>query len=616
LLTLLCALAYANPTYVGEIPNAQTFDAYARSVDADDVAKFLIDMRTGEIRYFDVNLYPLHLDFVKAAIWRKSGLTREELDRYYANYTEEKPDFILGYLTHHTNSDQWDFSFWESDRIQPDDIRRTRAALSQTFFVPDLAWRPDSAAQEAVAATLSDVPVVTNGELYADAPYRALNAGEAVGVLRIVPPGTPYDVLDVGMSDVVLLQTNYADLPPVAGILSTVFTTPLSHVNLRATSWGVPNAGFKQAATAYVGLDGQLVHLSVTPGAHELRLATEDERLAFETQAAAGRDVSIPAADLSVTALVRLHRLRRRDVSAYGAKAANLGEVAGRLRVKVPHGVALPFSAYTAHLHTHGLDVALDTLLADPRFVTERQWTQDALSGWRDRARQAPMSTELLDEVMSEVTRLGGGGMFVRSSTNAEDLPGFNGAGLYDTVPNVVGRAAMERAVKQVWASLYNDVAVLERQRFGVDQRHVQAGVLVQVGVNATAAGVLVTKNLYDPQDDHTFTINAKKGLGIRVVDGERIPEQVLFDVRYPGARVISRSDDPIMLVFGPDGGVREVEITPGEPVLTDARSRDIALAGQSMLRLFGDVAPLDIEWLLEGDTLWIVQVRPLVGAR
>ena len=451
---------------------------------------------------------------------------------------------------------------------------------------------------------------------YADAPYRALNTGEATGLLRIVPPGTPYDVLDVGMSDVVLLQTNYADLPPVAGILSTVFTTPLSHVNLRATSWGVPNAGFKQAATAYVNLDGQLVHLSVTPGEHELRLATDDERRLFETEAAASRDVSVPTADLSVTALTRLHRLRRRDVSAYGAKAANLGEVAGRLRLKVPHGVALPFSAYTTHLQTHGLDTALDSVLADPRFVTDRLWTQDALSGWRDRVRQAPMSTELLDEVMSEVTRLGGGGMFVRSSTNAEDLPGFNGAGLYDTVPNVVGRPAMERAVKQVWASLYNDVAVLERQRFGVDQRQVHAGVLVQVGVNATAAGVLVTKNLYDPQDDHTFTINAKKGLGIRVVDGERIPEQVLFDVRYPGARVISRSDDPIMLVFGPDGGVQEVEITPGEPVLTDARSRDIALAGQSMLRLFGDVAPLDIEWLLEGDTLWIVQVRPLVGAR
>ena len=370
-------------------------------------------------------------------------------------------------------------------------------------------------------------------------------------MLRIVPPGTPYDVLDVGMSDVVLLQTNYADLPPVAGILSTVFTTPLSHVNLRATSWGVPNAGFKQAATAYVNLDGQLVHLSVTPGEHELRLATDDERRLFETEAAASRDVSVPTADLSVTALTRLHRLRRRDVSAYGAKAANLGEVAGRLRLKVPHGVALPFSAYTTHLQTHGLDTALDSVLADPRFVTDRLWTQDALSGWRDRVRQAPMSTELLDEVMSEVTRLGGGGMFVRSSTNAEDLPGFNGAGLYDTVPNVVGRPAMERAVKQVWASLYNDVAVLERQRFGVDQRQVHAGVLVQVGVNATAAGVLVTKNLYDPQDDHTFTINAKKGLGIRVVDGERIPEQVLFDVRYPGARVISRSDDPIMLVFG-----------------------------------------------------------------
>ena len=61
--------------------------------------------------------------------------------------------------------------------------------------------------------------------------------------------------------------------------------------------------------------------------------------------------------------------------------------------------------------------------------------------------------------------KLGGKGVFVRSSTNAEDLPGFNGAGLYDTVANVRGKAALGEAVKQVWASLWNLRAVEERGR-------------------------------------------------------------------------------------------------------------------------------------------------------
>ena len=446
-------------------------------------------------------------------------------------------------------------------------------------------------------------------------PDEALNEGEAVGMLRIVPPGRPTDALDVGRGDIVLLQTNYLDLPPVSGIISTSFTTPLSHVNLRANAWGIPNAGLKGAAETYGGLDGQLVALSVTPSGAELRLATDAERATYEASDAVEREVAVPRADLSVTALKSLHRLRVDDVVAYGAKSANLGHAAGRTRLRVPRGVAIPFAAYVAHLERHGLDTALEAVLADERFIQDRAWTRTALAGWRDRVRQAPVDPELLDGVMAEVAELGGGGMFVRSSTNVEDLPGFNGAGLYDTVPNVVGREAIGRAIAQVWASLYNDVAVAERDAAGVDQREIYPGVLVQTGVNATAAGVLVTRNLYDRQDDHTVTINATRGLGIRVVEGERIPEQVLYDLRYPGGgRIISRSDDPTMLVFDPDGGVREVEVTPGEPVLTDSRTRSIALAGQTLERLFPEMGTLDIEWLYEDDTLWIVQVRPLVG--
>ena len=612
---VLMALAAADPVYVSRIDDEATFDRYARRIEADEVGKFLVDARTGEVLFFDVNLYPLHLDFVKDQVWRSAEMTESRLQRYRSNYGPEKQDFILGYVTHHINSDRWDFSFWEGDAIRPRDIERVHGILEESFFVHDLAWRPDSGEQEALAARLSGVPVVTNGELYRDAPYRALNEGEAVGMLRIVPPGRPTDALDVGRGDIVLLQTNYLDLPPVSGIISTSFTTPLSHVNLRANAWGIPNAGLKGAAETYGGLDGQLVALSVTPSGAELRLATDAERATYEASDAVEREVAVPRADLSVTALKSLHRLRVDDVVAYGAKSANLGHAAGRTRLRVPRGVAIPFAAYVAHLERHGLDTALEAVLADERFIQDRAWTRTALAGWRDRVRQAPVDPELLDGVMAEVAELGGGGMFVRSSTNVEDLPGFNGAGLYDTVPNVVGREAIGRAIAQVWASLYNDVAVAERDAAGVDQREIYPGVLVQTGVNATAAGVLVTRNLYDRQDDHTVTINATRGLGIRVVEGERIPEQVLYDLRYPGGgRIISRSDDPTMLVFDPDGGVREVEVTPGEPVLTDSRTRSIALAGQTLERLFPEMGTLDIEWLYEDDTLWIVQVRPLVG--
>jgi phosphoenolpyruvate synthase/pyruvate phosphate dikinase len=204
--------------------------------------------------------------------------------------------------------------------------------------------------------------------------------------------------------------------------------------------------------------------------------------------------------------------------------------------------------------------------------------------------------------------------VFVRSSTNAEDLPGFNGAGLYDTVPNVKGKKNLGEAIKTVWASVWNLRAVEERSAFGIDHKQVYASVMVQVGVNATAAGVLVSTNLWDKRDDDGFTINAKWGLGIRVVEGQKVPEQIVFDATNGGTKIISRSDDKTMLVFDDSGGIKEVPTPDGGVILTEARAKRLVTAVQQFLPLFARGSPLDVEWVLEGEKVWIVQARPYVG--
>ena len=126
----------------------------------------------------------------------------------------------------------------------------------------------------------------------------------------------------------------------------------------------------------------------------------------------------------------------------------------------------------------------------------------------------APIDPEVLDVIYRRVRlKLGGKGVFVRSSTNAEDLPGFNGAGLYDTVPNVRGKEALGVALKTVWASLWNLRAVEERTTFGIDHRQVFAAVLVQVGVAATAAGVKRGLGFQVP-----FAARAKAEAGIKTM--------------------------------------------------------------------------------------------------
>src|SRR5512144_256610 len=110
-----------------------------------------------------------------------------------------------------------------------------------------------------------------------------------------------------------------------------------------------------------------------------------------------------------------------------------------------------------------------------------------------------------------------------------------------------------------------------------MDQRACAVAILVQVGVNATAAGVLITRNLFDAEDQRSYTINAKRGLGLRVVGGTTVPEQIVYDTGNFGTKIISRSDDPTMLVFDEHGGVKEVPNSNRGVILTEKRARALS---------------------------------------
>ncbi len=610
------AAAAESRIFVREIPDEATFATYSRVVGAERFTKFVIDVKTDEILYFDVNLYRMHVDFVFGVIYRKVA-TNADLPEFNRNYDADKPRFILGYLTHHLKGGEWSYSFWEGDQITAKEIRRVRARLERSFFAKGLKWRPDSPAQEKKLGELGDIPTTTNDRLYKAATYQAFHAGRAVGRLRVVPPGARVEELLFARDEIVILQKSYPDISPVAGILSTVFSTPLAHVNLRAEAWDIPNAGYKSAVAQYRALDGKTVVFEVRDVDHTLRAATAAEIEEWRRKSSSAREVRLPAADVGVTELRALSAIRAGDARIFGAKAANLGEIkaSAPAGVHVPDAFGVPFAFYVAHMKTSGLALEVERILGDPRFASDAAWRRGALEELRAKIRRAPIAKKTLDAIWSKVKKdLGGRGVFVRSSTNAEDLEGFNGAGLYDTVPNVKTRAQLADALRRVWASLWNFHAVEERTVFGIDHRAVYAGALVQIGVPASAAGVLITRNLYDREDPRSFTINAKRGLGLRVVAGTTVPEQIIYDLANDGTKIISRSDDPTMLVFDEQGGVREVANPNKGVILTEARARTLSQAVEKVIPLFSTRHPLDVEWILDGEKIWIVQARPYVA--
>ncbi len=613
------ARAEEQRAWVKAISNETTWKNYTKVVSSDQLGKFIIDLKTSEIYFIDVNLFNIHADFVLGVLLKKAW-TADNIREYNKNYERVKPKFILGYITHHLKVDRWTFAFWEGDKIGPDDVIRARKRLEDTFFVKSLAYRPDSPMQEKVAIEVKKkgIPTVTNDTIYKAATFQAFNKGRAVGKLRVVPAGTPYESMTFARTDIALLQESYPDITPVSGILATTFSTPLSHVNLRASAWGIPNAGDKKAREKFGKLDGKLVYFEVTDTAATLREATAAEIKELEGKLAAAKHVDLPKANLTSPRLPMLTRIRAKDVTLYGTKTANLGEIvtANLPQVNVPPGFGVPFFYYVQHMKKNGLDQLVETMLSDQRFATDPAWRKAELEQVRAAITRAPIDQRSLDLIYRRVRlKLGGRGVFVRSSTNAEDLPGFNGAGLYDTVPNVVGKKAIGEALKVVWASLWNLRAVDEREAFGIDQRQVFAAVMIEIGVNATAAGVLVTKNLWDLTDDHSFTINAKFGLGMRVVEGQKVPEQIIYDPTNEGTKILSRSDDPVMLKFDANGGIISIPVPPGEGViLTEARAKALAEQIKAIIPVFTHGKPLDVEWVLEGEKFWIVQARPFVG--
>lgn len=616
------AAVRARPVWTPRLASDEDFLAYSKQVGNERFTKFVVDLKSKAIYYVDADLYPMHKDFIFAELLKVPRTKEAErlLDR---NYGKDKPDFLMCYLVHHLGPDVWSLAFWDGDKATAEHVRLAFARMRETFHLGEkVKLRPNSLDQEAVAAEVKEIPVVTNDTLYKAVGYQPFHTGSAVGKLRIVR-----DTKDPSFApdEIVILPEPLSDITPVAGILSESFSTPLSHVNLRAAAWDIPNVGLRDAGKTYAALDGKIVRFEATSTSATLRAATPAEIARAQKEKRDRSAVQVPKANLAARELVPLESLHASDASAYGAKAANLGEIVNAKLpgVAVPPGFGVPIAFYADHLKAAGIDTRIDALLADPKFRASAPERKTALEKIRQDIRSAPLAPAFVASLaasLEKLTKPGDAGapeagVFVRSSTNAEDLPGFSGAGLYDTVPNVRGAEAVAEAVKRVWASVWNLPAYEERELYRVDHRQVFGAVLVQIGIPATAAGVLVTAHPTDPTDRNTFTINAKSGLGMRVVDGKKLPEILLYNVHNKGLRIVSRSDEDTMLVFEPDGGVREMpNPKKGEPILTNARIARLADAAQKIRGVFPKERPLDIEWVLRGEDVYIVQSRPFMG--
>ncbi len=377
----------------------------------------------------------------------------------------------------------------------------------------------------------------------------------------------------------------------------------------------MPNAYIKDAHELLKQYDGWWVSFETLPDKYVIKRADKNQLDAYLKRLAARNDLMRPRVNLTATRLADLREQRARMSDAYGAKSANLGEVMrARLPgITVPNGFTIPIHYYNEFLKENGLDVKIAEMMEDQKFVHDPPYRRGRLTAMREQIKAGTLNEKLKAELLRKVrAEYAGKGLFVRSSSNVEDLPNFSGAGLYDTVPNVKEEEKLFEAVKTVWASLWNFQAYEARERAGVDHSQSFMAVLIQEGVNADSAGVMITTDPFDADNRGAIYISAKRGLGIKVVEGKRIPEQIIFLPRANAVKVLTRSDEESLLTFDETGGVREIPISGERAVLTDAVVRRLARAASLIRSVFGGKEQ-DIEWVFMGNQIYIVQSRPYV---
>lgn len=613
ILALICGSAVAQKS-LPAIKSQADFDALSITYDPNTPyalphVMFVIDRKDGnQIYYVNKKRYSFHKDFVNGAY-----LSLERGREFFENnYLKANRRFILGTLAYQTPLRRWTFEFWEGDLIPADQIKLTYDVINKTFFTA-VAFKPNSLRQDEASAGLAGVQRVLQSDIAKEQAYQALNLAKGLGRIHIIEKLD--DHVEIGSNEILVLDEVPIQLPPVAGIITSQPSTPLSHINLLAKGWGIPNAYIKNAKELLKQYDGWWVSFETLRENYTIKRADMDQLREYQRRQAQRLDLMKPRFSLTETRLLDLSAQRARLSIAFGGKSANLGEVMfARLPgIVVPAGFTIPFHYYDEFIKHNQLDDVIFGLLNDQKFVHDPAYRRAQLVKLRQQMETAEFNPALREQVLAKVNReYAGKGLFVRSSSNSEDLPNFSGAGLYTTVPNVRGDQELVDAIRKVWASLWNFEAYEARERAGVDHSKIFMAVLLQEGINSESSGVMISTDPFDQENRAAIYISAKRGLGIKVVEGQRIAEQVIFRPRTNAIQVLTRSAEDSLLTFDEKGGVKEIPITGDRVVLTDDVIRRLVRAAMSIKRVFAN-RDQDIEWAYMKGQIYIVQSRPFI---
>lgn len=579
------------PDYAQQLGCQADFTALAAvpldtSLPGARTVKVLVDQLGGDALYFqNTTTYPIHHKFASAHLSGSGKPVVPQLSQFnQTEYYSPSRRFILGAVTYYADPKVWAFEISPYDTASAEMITKAYNALVRsTYFGQQLRFHPTSQAVEQAAKKLpASVKTVSTEELYADTNYQALNLGTCVGRLRFMTASqlsTEY----VSYRDIVVLDRVPNDISVVLGIITAEFQTPLSHINVLSQNRGTPNMALKGADTDkdLLAHKDSWVELDVNANDYSVKAASQAEADAWWDNNKPTA-VQVPKLDLSVTDLrdadklldtqLTLGEALSKAIPAFGGKGSHYGGIATiGAAVPTPKAFVIPVYYYRQFMQQNGLDAHVKKMLANKSFVDSPAVRDKQLEQLRADMLVAPVDASftalLLAKLKAEYPGLR---MRFRSSTNAEDLDGFTGAGLYTSLsgdPADSTKSVLD-AVRGVWASVWYFRAFEERSYRSIGHETVGMALLVHRSFpDEEANGVALTANPYDASGlEPGFYINVQKG-GSSVVKPEVgvTTDQFVYHYSMPGQPVVFISNSNL--------------VPTGQTVLTTAQTYKLGQA-------------------------------------
>jgi hypothetical protein len=602
-------------------------DPLDASIPGAESAKTIIDRTDdGALYFINSERYPIHYEFASAFLSGDGLPIVPDLGSFNTTeYYAPERRFLLGAVTWYTEPGVFVYELAPYDTSDAEMIAEAfRAIVANSYFGEELLFHPTSMAIEEVAKTLpDDIPIITTDELFAGITYQPLNLGTSMGQLRFYTSDEVEDY--VNYREIVVLDKIPNDISVVAGTITGEFQTPLAHINVLAQNRGTPNMALRGAFEddTLRGLEGKWVELTVDALEWSIREVTETEADAWwdanrpEPLEVTPMDTSVEGiwgceeildASLSVEEAIPLR------IPAFGGKVSHMAAMTRiGADVPMPKCLGIPVYWYDQHMRTHGLWDVYAEYTTRPEWLDPRT-RADLLEDLKDQIEDAPMSAELLAEIRSiideDFDRIK---MRFRSSTNAEDLGGFSGAGLYSSKSGKWDEDGedIEDAITDVWASVWNPRAWEEREYYGISHTGVGMAILVNPTYDDEQAnGVAITANIFDTSGlEPAFYINVQKGEESVVLPDEGVTtDQILYYYDSPGQPVVY---------------IRRSNLVPdGETVMSNAELYELGTALSAIHAHFlpaygrsGGFYAMDIEFkITEDGRLEIKQARPYPG--